>query len=201
MNLAKKLVQPATLADLDKLPPTWRGEIIDGTLYAFPRPRFLHADLESSVVSDLHGPFHRGRGGPGGWWIVCEPGIQVARSPEFSPDVAGWRRERMPKRPPQNEPVTVVPDWICEILSPSTRSFDLIVKRRFYAEIAVGHLWYIDPAARLLTVSKLENGKWVELGVHGPDEKVRAEPFDAVELDLSAWWEGVDATDDESSDP
>jgi Uma2 family endonuclease len=85
----------------------------------------------------------------------------------------------------------VVPDWICEILSPSTRIYDLTVKRRFYAEIGVGHLWYIDPNDGLLTVSKLVDGKWLELGVHRRDEKVRAEPFDAVEIDLSAWWEGV----------
>lgn len=89
---------------------------------------------------------------------------------------------------PKAGPITVVPDWICEVLSPSTRGYDLITKRRFYAEIGVSFLWYIDPDARALTVSKLQDGRWVELGIHGPDEKIRAEPFEAVELDLSAWW-------------
>jgi Uma2 family endonuclease len=201
MNLARKLVQPATLADLQKLPPTWRGEIIDGTLYAFPRPRFIHADVESLVVDDLKSPFQRGRGGPGGWWILPEPGIEIPRAPEFSPDVAGWRRERMPTPPAKHDPITIVPDWVCEILSKSTRSYDLIFKRRFYADIGVGYLWYVDPDTRSLTVSKLENGRWVELGVHGPGETVRAEPFDAVAIDLSLWWENLHDEDEDSDEP
>jgi len=186
MSLARK-PGPATLADLEALPPTWRGEILDGELHAFPRPRSFHVDLEGSVLDVLRGPFHKGRGGPGGWWILIEPGIQIPRSPEFSPDIGGWRRSRMPSLPAKG-PITLVPDWICEILSPSTRGYDLITKRRFYAEIGVPYLWYIDPDARALTVSKLQDGRWVELGVHGPDEKIRAEPFDAIELDLSDWW-------------
>jgi Uma2 family endonuclease len=202
VSLAKKPIQPATLDDLDKLPPTWRGEIIDDTLYAFPRPHPLHMGVEGAVVFDVYGPFQRGRGGPGGWWILAEPGIRIPRSPEFSPDVAGWRRERLPERPLQDLPITAVPDWVCEVLSPSTVSYDLMVKRRFYAEIGVGHLWYIDPRDRVLTVSRLVDGKWVELGVHGRDEKVRAEPFDAVEIDLAAWWEGVPPENEtENEDP
>lgn len=188
---ANPRIQPATREDLEKLPPTWRGEIIDGTLYAFPRPHPLHMGVEGAVVFDVYGPFQRGRGGPGGWWILTEPGIRIPRSPEFSPDAAGWRRERLPERPFQDVPITVVPDWICEVLSPSTRSYDLVVKRRFYAEIGVGYLWYIEPEGCVLTVSKLEDGKWVELGAHGRDEKVRAAPFEDVEIDLAAWWEGV----------
>lgn len=186
---------PATLADLDALPPTWRGEILDGELYAFPRPRSYHADLEGSVLDDLRRPFQKGRGGPGGWWILVEPGIQLARSPEFSPDLGGWRRARMPQLPVKG-PITVVPDWICEILSSGTRGYDLIIKRRFYAEIGVPFLWYIDPEARALAVSKLDDGRWVELGVHGPDEKIRAEPFEAIELDLSHWWSELHVDDD-----
>jgi Uma2 family endonuclease len=191
VRLAQKIIRPATLADLEQLPPTWRGEIIDGTLYAFPRPRAPHARVEGRVYGDLDGPFDRGRGGPGGWWILPEPGIQLPRSPEFSPDVAGWRKERLP-RLPKAQPIALAPDWICEVLSRSTRSYDNIVKRRFYAEIGVGHLWYIDPLARTVMVSQLVDGKWVELGFHGADEKVRLMPFDAVEIDLSAWWEGIE---------
>jgi Uma2 family endonuclease len=198
---AEKPRQPATRADLEKLPPTWRGEIIDGTLYAFPRPRFTHADIETFVAADLKHPFQSGRGGPGGWWILVEPGIEVPRAPEFSPDVAGWRREKMPTRPPEGKPITVVPDWLCEVLSPSTRSYDLVVKRRFYAEIGVGYLWYIDPEGCVLTVSKLVDGKWLELGAHGREEKVRAAPFDAVEIDLAAWWEGVPRETESPEEP
>jgi len=190
MALAEKLVPHATRADLEALPPTWRGEIIEGTLYAFPRPRAGHANLEGAVIDDLRSPFQRRRGGPGGWWILPEPGIELPGAPEIAPDLAGWRRERLPSLP--REPIKVVPDWVCEILSPSTASYDNIVKRRFYAEVGVGHLWYVDPRDRTLRVSRLEGGKWVELGVFGADEKVRAEPFDAVEIDLAAWWEAAD---------
>src|SRR5690606_15372551 len=98
------------------------------------------------------------------WWILAEPGIEVERSPEFSPDVAGWRRERMPTLP-ANDAIRVVPDWACEILSPRARSYDLLVKRPFYADIGIGHLWYVDPDARTLTVSRLLDGRWLEIGV------------------------------------
>lgn len=195
MNLAPKQLRPATRADLDALPPTWRGEILDGGLYAFPRPGAPHADIESSVGLDLKGPFQRGRGGPGGWWILVEPGIQLPRAPEVSPDLAGWRRERL-ARLPRSGPLEVVPDWVCEILSVSTRSYDMLVKRQFYADIGVRHLWYIDPDARTLTVSRLEGGRWLELGVHGGDQVVRAEPFDAIEIPLEPWWEGIAGGDE-----
>jgi Uma2 family endonuclease len=190
MKLPPRLDRPATREDLEHLPPDWRGEIIDGVLYAFPRPRAPHANAEGGIVEDLRGPFQRGRGGPGGWIILVEPGIEVPRSPEFSPDVAGWRRERLPALP-RKGPITVVPDFCCEILSPRTRGYDQVIKRRFYAQIGVAYLWYVDPEAQSLTVSKLLDGRWLELGTYGADEKVRAEPFEAVEIELSSWWEAV----------
>lgn len=202
MGLARKLDRPATLADLEALPSTMRGEIIDGELYAFPRPRARHASVESGVVAELHGPFQRGRGGPGGWWILAEPGIEVERSPEFSPDVAGWRRAHLPALPAEG-PITAVPDWVCEVLSPSTRSYDLLVKRPFYAGIGVAHLWYVDPDARTVTVSRLvrsgeEAGKWLEVGIYGRDQRARLEPFEDVEIDFAVWWEGLGDEGDDS---
>jgi Uma2 family endonuclease len=179
--------RPATMADLEALPGHVKGEIIDGVLYTSPRPRFLHADVEGMLANELIGPFRRGRGGPGGWWILPEPGIEVPGSPEFSPDLAGWRRERMPA-PPADRAIAVVPDWVCEILSPSTRAFDQRIKRPFYARIGVAYLWFVDLEARTLAVSKLVDGKWLELGVHGEDDRVRAEPFDAIEIALGDWW-------------
>jgi Uma2 family endonuclease len=190
MNLAPRQLRPATREDLDGLPSTWRGEILDDELYAFPRPAAPHADIETSVASDLKGPFQRGRGGPGGWWILVELGIQLPRAPEVSPDVAGWRRERLPELP-HSGPLDVVPDWACEVLSPGTRSYDMLVKRAFYADIGVRHLWYVDPEARTLTVSRLEHGRWLELGVFGAEQVVRAEPFDAIEIALEPWWESL----------
>lgn len=174
------------LAQLDALPPGMKGEIIEGTLYATPRPFARHMDIEGLVVGDLKSPYQRGRGGPGGWWILPEPGISLPRSPEFSPDVAGWRRERLPHLP--DGKLTLAPDWLCEIHSNKSRGFDLRVKRPFYAEIGVEWLWYVDADARALSISRLERGRRVEVGVHGDRDRVRAPPFDAVELDLAEWW-------------
>ena len=190
MTLAPRQLRPATRADLDALPATWRGEILDGELYAFPRPAAPHSDIESSIGSDLKGPFQRGRGGPGGWWILVEPGIQLPRAPEVAPDLAGWPRERL-ARLPRTGPIEMVPDWVCEILSPSTRSYDMLVKRSFYADSGVQHLWYVDPEAQTLSVSRLEGGRWLELGVFGGEQVVRAEPFEAVDIPLGPWWEAL----------
>ncbi len=178
--------RPATQADLAALPEHVKGEIVDGVLHTQPRPRGEHSSIEGMAFADLHVPFQRGRGGPGGWWIVVEPGIELPRAAEFSPDVAGWRRARMPGGPKGR--IRIVPDWICEVLSPSNRTYDLTIKRRFYAEVGVQHLWYIDPDARTLTVSRLHEGHWLELGVYSDGDRVRAEPFEAVEIDLSEWW-------------
>ena len=184
-------VKPATLADLEALPETVRGEIIDGVLYTLPRPRAIHSASELRIGADVEGPFQRGRGGPGGWWILVEPGITCPGSPEFSPDLAGWRRERLPRLPDTR--IDVVPDWVCEVLSPSTRSYDQRVKRPFYARIGVPWLWYVDVDARTLSVNKLEGGRWVEWLVAGERDKVKPEPFDAVELDLAGWWSELPA--------
>lgn len=183
---AADLRRPATYADLEALPETVVGEIIDGTLYTHPRPRAGHADMGGALLEELRGPFQRGRGGPGGWWIQIEPGIQLESSPEFVPDLAGWRRERVPTFP--EERWTLAPDWACEILSPSTRGYDHRIKRPFYARIGIRHLWFVDLEARTLTVSELIDGRWVELGVHGEDDVIRAAPFDSIELKLGELW-------------
>jgi Uma2 family endonuclease len=179
------------MADLEALPENVKGEIIDGVLYTLPRPRPRHANVESLIDTELKGPFQRGRGGPGGWWILPEPGITLPGSPEFSPDVAGWRRDRLAVLP--EDRIDVIPDWICEILSPSTRGYDQRIKRPFYARIGVGYLWYVDLEGHSLTVSQLQLhegvGRWVELGVYGEDDVVRAAPFDAIEIALGEWWQ------------
>src|SRR5579859_6089044 len=174
------------IAELERLPATLRGEIIRGTLYTNPRPLPRHMDIEGSLVDQLRPPYHRGRGGPGGWWILPEPGISLEGSPEFSPDVAGWRRERLPTLP--DGKLTLAPDWLCEIHSLRTRGYDLRVKRPFYAEIGVEWLWYVDADARTLTISRLQGGRWLELGIYGEREKIRVAPFDEAQMDLGEWW-------------
>jgi Uma2 family endonuclease len=185
-------VAPATKADLEALPDNVVGEIIDGVLYTAPRPRSVHANVIGLLLDDLKSPFQRGRGGPGGWWILSEPGIELPDSPEFVPDLAGWLRERLPVLP-ADQSITVVPDWICEILSPSTRSYDQRIKRPFYARIGVQHVWFIDLEAKTLTVSRLVDGRWLEIGLFGENDTVHAEPFEAVAVNMAEWWEAGEA--------
>jgi Uma2 family endonuclease len=186
-SLFRNLGRPATYADLEALPANVKGEIIEGELYVQPRPRPKHQWVGSVIGGNLMGPYAHGHGGPGGWWILDEPGIELPRSPEVAPDVAGWRRERMPALP-EDRSIQVVPDWICEVLSPTTRAYDHLKKRPYYARIGVAWLWYVDADARTVTVSRLVDGSWLEVAVHGESERVRLEPFTAVELDLSLWW-------------
>jgi Uma2 family endonuclease len=175
----------ATYADLEALPEHILGEIIDGVLYTFPRPRGRQGNAIRTFDRLL--PPNPSQKPGSAWWILPEPGIELPRSPEVVPDLAGWRTERMAELP-EEEAIKLVPDWVCEILSPSTRRHDLRVKRPFYARIGVPVLWYVDLDARTLTVSKLEKRRWVELGVWSDDARVRAEPFPEVEIDLRALW-------------
>lgn len=117
--------QRSTREDLEALPDNVSGELFGGVLYTMTRPRARHARAASIVGGDLNGAYDRGRGGPGGWWILVEPGIELVALDvvEIAPDVAGWLRERMPTLP--DGPITVAPDWVCEVLSPTTRSHDL----------------------------------------------------------------------------
>jgi Uma2 family endonuclease len=190
---ARKQEGPATLADIEALPEGVVGEIIDGTLYVHPRPRAGHSDILTGLAAELRGPFHQGRGGPGGWIIHVEPGIRLAEAPEFVPDLAGWRRERVPRGIPDGS-WALVPDWACEVLSPSTRAYDQRIKRPFYARIGIRHLWFIDLEARTLSVSELREGQWLELGVYGEDDVIRAAPFDAIELRLGELWPRLDTS-------
>ena len=135
MHPAQKI---PTLADLDALPANIKGEIIEGVLYTMTRPRSPHQQTGVLISSSLVGPFNLGIGGPGGWWILPEPGIELANTPEVAPDLAGWRRERLPMLP-QDRAINVVPDWVCEILSPTTRKHNLLVKKPYYAKIGVNH--------------------------------------------------------------
>ena len=176
----------ALWAELEALPEGIKGEIIHDTLYAQPRPFSRHQDIAGAITSDVRGAYQRGRGGPGGWWIIVEPGVRIAPKEEFSPDVAGWRKERLPRIP--DKAITLVPDWICEIQSKGTRRYDIQVKRAFYREIGVGWLWYVDPDTRSLVVSRLERGRWLEEGIWSGANTVKAPPFEAVEIDLAEWW-------------
>ena len=177
------LGRPATYADLQRVPDHLVVEIVDGELYATPRPALRHALAGSSLGDELVSPFQKGRGGPGGWWILFEPELHFA-SDVLVPDLAGWRRERLPVVPDEAF-LTLAPDWVAEILSPSTARLDRVQKLAVYAREHVAHVWLLDPGTRILEVLALEEARWVIQAAFGQDERVRAVPFDAVEIDLA----------------
>jgi Uma2 family endonuclease len=178
--------QRATYADVLAAPPHMIAEIIDGELRLSPRPAGWHSSVASSLGEELGPPFKRGRGGPGGWLILDEPELHLGED-ILVPDLAGWRRERMPHVPDQAY-FTLAPDWICEVLSPSTEKTDRAEKLAIYAAAGVMHAWLVHPRNRTLEAMRLHEGKWLTLAVHRDDQKVRVEPFDAIELELSVLW-------------
>lgn len=185
--VARSTERAASYADIEALPPNLVGEIVRGVLYANPRPASPHARAATRLGGDLDGPFDRGRGGPGGWVLLFEPELRLGAD-VLVPDHAGWRRERMPEMP--HAPFfTLVPDWICEVLSPSTSALDRAEKLPVYAREGVPHLWFLDPLARTLEVLRLDGDTYRIVATHHDEARVRAEPFDAIELALGALWE------------
>lgn len=168
------------------VPPEMVAEIIEGELHVMPRPGARHARGASRLGRYL-GPFDDDPG-PGGWILLDEPELHLGPGPDkLVPDLAGWRRERMPELP-DVAAFSLVPDWICEVISPSTEVVDRVRKRRIYRREGVGHLWLLDPQVRTLEVYRLAEGRWLEIEVYEGDAKVRAEPFESVEIDLGLLW-------------
>jgi Uma2 family endonuclease len=176
----------ATYEDLLALPENRVGQIIAGELIASPRPANDHAVASSTLGSELLGPFQRGRGGPGGWWIVDEPELHLDED-VLVPDLAGWRRTSLPVVP-RKPFFTLAPNWVCEVLSPSSVGIDRVRKKHIYAREGVEFVWILDPVGRTLEAFQLREGRWLELGSWGDDDRVRVAPFDAIELELSALW-------------
>ena len=175
-------------ARLEALPANLTGEIIGGRLYTQPRPTTRHALAESGLAMDIGSAYHRGRGGPGGWWILVEPEIHFIRDTEvLVPDLAGWRRERMP-RLPRDHRFEVVPDWVCEILSPATARTDRVVKMPVYARFGVPYLWLVDPLVHTLEAFALRDGRWTVIGLFQEQDAVTVEPFVEIALELGGLW-------------
>ncbi|HEX8436789.1 Uma2 family endonuclease [Archangium sp.] len=177
----------ATYEDLEEVAPNGVGEIIGGELYVSPRPRPRHARATVRIIRAL-GPFEQdpGEEGPGGWVLLVEPELHLGDE-ALVPDLAGWRRERMPELP-EEVGIELAPDWVCEVLSPSTAALDRSRKMGSYAREGVKHLWLVDPAVQSLEVYRLETGQWVLLGTHEGAVKVHAEPFQALALELGRLW-------------
>jgi Uma2 family endonuclease len=184
--MAEPVERLATYEDLLQAPPHLVAEIINGRLVTHPRPAPRHLRVSSSLGGELDGPFDKGRGGPGGWWILDEPELHL-RTHVLVPDLAGWRRTRMP-RLPETAWLELAPDWICEVLSPATASTDRAEKLPIYAEHGVTHAWLIDPLLRTLEAFENSSGRWLLLTTLKDRESVSIPPFDAISFDLSLLW-------------
>lgn len=179
----------ATYQDVLDAPEDVNAEIVNGELHLSPRPAGPATAVESSMMSDLGARFSLGHGGPGGWLILVEPEIHVGED-IVDPDLAGWRRDRL-AMVPDAAFFTVIPDWVCEVLSPSTERFDRAEKLPLFARWGVRHAWLVNPRQRTLEAYRLENGGWRVVGVYQAHERARIEPFEQIELDLSVWWADV----------
>ena len=176
----------ATYQDVLDAPAHLVAEIIDGTLHTHPRPASRHARASSVLDRKIGAPFDNDPDGPGGWWIIFEPELHLDDE-IVVPDLAGWRRERMPEYP-DTAYFTLAPDWACEVLSPSTRKVDLVEKRPLYAREGVAHLWLIEPSDRTLEAFELHDGQWVLIASAKDDEPVSVRPFDAITFSLGDLW-------------
>lgn len=187
MAHSSRLMRPATYDDLLKVPDHLVAEIVGGELYTTPRPGPRHTAASSALGGLLHGPFDRGRGGPGGWWILDEPELHLSQE-VLVPDLAGWRRSRLAALPEQAF-FAMAPDWVCEVISPSTAALDRGKKLAIYAREGVGHAWIVDPLARTLEVLRLESQHWTIVATHTASQDVSVEPFEALAWDLALIWD------------
>lgn len=182
--------KPATYQDVLTAPPHVVAEIIGGELRLHPRPAKPHVAAASALGEELGPPFKRGRGGPGGWVIVDEPELHLDAD-ILVPDLAGWRVERMPELVDDEPFFTLAPDWVCEVLSPRTAKYDRTDKLDIYAREQVRWAWLVDPLLRTLEALRHDGGRWTLLGTWRDEARVRAEPFDAIELELGVLWQRV----------
>ena len=168
-----------------KLSEDVRAEILAGQIETTPAPLPRHSKAQGALRRFVGGPFDDddGHGGPGGWWIFVEVDVELEAHEVVRPDLSGWRRERLPD-PGDRRPIDVIPDWICEVISPSTAARDRTTKRELYARQGVRHYWLLDPDTRTLEAFELVEGRWTVLGAYDDSATVRVPPFEAVELPI-----------------
>ena len=176
----------ATYEDVLSAPENKVAEILDGELFLSPRPALRHAGAQAAIHGRLWSRFDDGERGPHGWIVVTEPELHLGLA-IVVPDVAAWRRERLPALPDRPW-LDLSPDWVCEVLSPSTERTDRSRKLRIYAEAGVAHAWLVKPTDRTLEVLRLRDGAWTIVGVWEDAAVVRAEPFEAIDLELGRLW-------------
>jgi Uma2 family endonuclease len=185
--MGQPALRGATHEDLCAVPEHLIAELIDGDLYTTPLLPPRHAHAASRLAFLVMTPFDFGREGPGGWVFLNKPELHLGRD-VLVPDIAGWRRERMPQIP-EGVGIELPPDWICEMLSPATAAHDRARKMPVYLRAGVTHLWLIDPVAQTVEIFRIQNGRWALWTTLEGETKARIEPFDAIELDLSVLWQ------------
>ncbi|MBF0224218.1 MAG: Uma2 family endonuclease [Desulfobacterales bacterium] len=185
--MLQALNKNATYNDLYKIPENMIGQIINGELIIMPRPSPRHIKVSSSIGVFISSFYEFGwNGGPGNWIILDEPEIKLGEN-IFVPDIAGWKKERLSKFPKTNY-ISLSPDWICEVLSPSTEKTDRAKKMPIYAQFGVPYLWIINPIEKTLEIFKLSGKQWIVLAIYAEDDKFRDEPFQEIEIDLQNLW-------------
>ncbi len=189
MTSAARLPTNAELCvQAEALPDPLVGEVIAGALYTMGRPSPAHASVEEGLIIDLREGRRGGGPPPSGWYFKIEVEVRFPSDEKVVPDVAGWREARIEGHRNDN-PIRVVPDWVCEVLSDSMRKKDLGVKRDLYARQGVGHLWLVEPEEHRLEAFSLdEQGRWVLLGSYFEDAVVDVAPFLGVPMAIGRWW-------------
>ncbi|HEX8253717.1 MAG TPA: Uma2 family endonuclease [Thermoanaerobaculia bacterium] len=185
--MSARIREHATYQDLLKVPDNMVAELIEGELFASPRPRIRHAEAQTELAAILRSTFGRGGGGSGTWHILIEPELHLGAD-ILVPDIAAWRVERVGPRMPDVAAMTLAPDWVCEILSSSTARLDRARKLPVYARHGIPYSWIVAVDEQVLEVKRLENGKWTDIGTFAAGDVVRAEPFDSIEIDMTRVW-------------
>jgi Uma2 family endonuclease len=184
--MAARVLEHATYEDLLKVPDNLVAELIDGELYTSPRPAGPHTNAASALGFFLGPPFQFGRGGPGGWWIFDEPELHFGHN-VLVPDLGGWRRERMPEYP-RNHIFSTVPDWVCEVISPSSGRLDRMKKMPIYAREGVAYAWIIDPVHQTVEAYEVDANRWQTIPIQVEHGVARIPPFADIEIDLALLW-------------
>ena len=196
VDLAAKL---ARYEDLLRLDEDVRAEILGGSIVVMPSPRPRHSKPQRALGRFVGGPFDDddGFGGPGGWWIFIEVDIELGPHDVVRPDLSGWRRARLPE--PDQRPIRVVPNWVCEVISPSTGARDRVTKRQLYARHGIERYWLVDPVARTLEALALRDGTWMDAGTFDETATARIAPFQEIELPVGRLFlpRAADAADDD----
>lgn len=175
--------KPAVLAELEALPESVVGEIIDGTLYTQARPSRAHHHAVAAIALSLYSV----QAPRGPWWLHAEPMLAInAGSPRIRPDLAGWLRSRVPsiERGIQVQP----PDWICEVMTTGARHYDRRIKAPLYAQIGVAHLWLVDADEPRVYVYRSADNAWQQIGEYDITAGRALIPPFAEPLDVGRWF-------------